>query len=170
MIAARDNPDSGLTDADVAGNVLTMLLAGEDTTANTLAWMIYLLHGHPDPLRRAREEVLGKDLHHYESMTALPFIDACINETMRLKPVAPIIILQPTRDTVVAGIEVPKGTLLMCLMRAGCDRRAPLPRRARLRSRALAVRGVRRVAQARLHAVRRRARACARGAISRFSR
>ena len=60
MIAARDNPDSGLTDADVAGNVLTMLLAGEDTTANTLAWMIYLLHRHPDALRRAREEVLGK--------------------------------------------------------------------------------------------------------------
>ena len=37
-----------------------MLLAGEDTTANTLAWMIYLLHRHPDALRRAREEVLGK--------------------------------------------------------------------------------------------------------------
>ena len=36
-----------------------MLLAGEDT-ANTLAWMIYLLYRHPDALRRAREEVLGK--------------------------------------------------------------------------------------------------------------
>src|SRR5262249_10650834 len=43
MIAARDTEGSGLHDADVAGNVLTMLLAGEDTTANTLAWMIYLL-------------------------------------------------------------------------------------------------------------------------------
>jgi cytochrome P450 len=127
MIAARDHSDSGLTDADVAGNVLTMLLAGEDTTANTLAWMIYLLHRHPDALKRAREEVLGKNLHHYESMTALPFVDACINETMRLKPVAPIIILQPTRDTTIAGIEVPKGTLLMCLMRAGAidERRFP---------------------------------------------
>jgi len=127
MIAARDNPDSGLTDADVAGNVLTMLLAGEDTTANTLAWMIYLLYRHPDALRRAREEVLGKDLHRYESMAALPFIDACIHETMRLKPVAPIIILQPARDTTVADIEVPKGTLLMCLMRAGAtdERRFP---------------------------------------------
>jgi cytochrome P450 len=71
--------------------------------------------------------VLGKDLHNYESMTALPFVDACINETMRLKPVAPIIILQPTRDTVVAGIEVPTGTILMCLMRAGAidERRFP---------------------------------------------
>jgi len=122
MIAARDNPDSGLTDADVAGNVLTMLLAGEDTTANTLAWMIYLLYRHPEALRRAREEISAKGnsiLERYEDVTSLPFVDACINETMRLKPVAPIIMLQPMRDTVVGGVEVPKGTLLMCLMRAG---------------------------------------------------
>jgi cytochrome P450 len=47
MIAARDTEGSGVDDADVAGNVLTMLLAGEDTTANTLAWMIYLLSRNP---------------------------------------------------------------------------------------------------------------------------
>ena len=130
MIAARDNPDSGLDDGDVAGNVLTMLLAGEDTTANTLAWMIYLLHRHPEALARAREEVLSKGNSmpgRYEDVSALPFIEACINETMRLKPVAPIIVLQPTRDTVVTGIDVPKGTLIMCLMRAGAtdERRFP---------------------------------------------
>jgi cytochrome P450 len=127
MIVARDDPQSGLTDGDVAGNVLTMLLAGEDTTANTLAWMIYLLHRHPEALARARDEVLGKDWHDYEQMSALPFVDACISETMRLKPVAPIILLQPTRDTVVGDIEVPEDTILMCLMRAGAtdERRFP---------------------------------------------
>jgi cytochrome P450 len=121
MIAARDNPDSGLSDADVAGNVLTMLLAGEDTTANTLAWMIYLLQRTPEALRKARDEVLSREslLERYEEMAALPYIDACINETMRLKPVAPIIILQPARDTVIEGVQVPRNTLLMCLMRAG---------------------------------------------------
>jgi cytochrome P450 len=119
MIAARDTPGSGLTDADVAGNVLTMLLAGEDTTANTLAWMIYLLHRHPEALARAREEVSRVRLDKYEEVCALPFVDACINETMRLKPVAPIIMLQPTRDTEIAGVHVPKKTLVMCLMRAG---------------------------------------------------
>ena len=119
MIAARDTEGSGLTDADVAGNVLTMLLAGEDTTANTLAWMIYLLYRHPQALARARDEASGIDLKKYEEVSALPFIDACINETMRLKPVAPIIILEPVRDTMVGGIEVPAGTLVMCLMRAG---------------------------------------------------
>jgi cytochrome P450 len=127
MIAARDNPASGLDDGDVAGNVLTMLLAGEDTTANTLAWMIYLLHRHPEALARAREEVGGRRIEKYEQATALPFVEACINETMRLKPVAPILMLQSTRDTVVADIEVPARTLLMCLMRAGAtdERRFP---------------------------------------------
>ena len=119
MIAARDTPGSGLTDADVAGNVLTMLLAGEDTTANTLAWMIYLLYRHPPALARARDEVSRVRLDRYEEVSALPFIDACINETMRLKPVAPILMLQPTRDTEIAGVQVPKKTLVMCLMRAG---------------------------------------------------
>src|SRR5262249_34595034 len=57
MVAARDRPGSGVDDEDVAGNVLTMLLAGEDTTANTLAWMIYLLSRHPAALSRARDEV-----------------------------------------------------------------------------------------------------------------
>jgi cytochrome P450 len=118
MLAARDNPDSGLTDSDVSGNVLTMLLAGEDTTANTLAWMIYLLYRHPEALRQAADEA-ASGFTNYENVSALPFIDACINETMRLKPVAPIIILQPTRDTVVADIQLPKGTVVMCLMRAG---------------------------------------------------
>jgi cytochrome P450 len=45
-----------MTKRCVSGNVLTMLLAGEDTTANTLAWAIYLLHRHPETLRRASEE------------------------------------------------------------------------------------------------------------------
>ena len=128
MIAARDAQDSKLDDADVAGNVLTMLLAGEDTTANTLAWLIYLLHRNPGALARAREEVRGLGpIEKYEQLAALPTIDACINETMRLKPVAPIIMLETERDAVVAGVQVPKDHLIMCLMRAGAidERRFP---------------------------------------------
>src|SRR5688572_6531341 len=124
MIAARDTQGSGLDDGDVAGNVLTMLLAGEDTTANTLAWMIYLLSRNPQALRRARDEVravVGAEglPTRYEQASALAFVEACANETMRLKPVAPIIVNEAVRDSVVAGIEVPKGQLVMCLMRPG---------------------------------------------------
>jgi cytochrome P450 len=127
MIAARDTAGSGVDDNDVAGNVLTMLLAGEDTTANTLAWMIYLLSRHPEAVGRARDEVMAKDLGKYEGVSALPYLDACINETMRLKPVAPILMLEPTRDTKLGELEVPAGILIMCLMRAGAtdERRFP---------------------------------------------
>ena len=119
MIAARDTAGSSVDDADVAGNVLTMLLAGEDTTANTLAWMIYLLAGNPQALERARSEVLSlvDSPPQYEQLARLPFVEACINETMRLRPVAPLIVLEAARHTIVAGIEIPPKTIILCLMR-----------------------------------------------------
>jgi cytochrome P450 len=124
MISARDTQGSGVDDADVAGNVLTMLLAGEDTTANTLAWMIWLLSRHPAALARARDEVrsaLGGEQMpaKYEQLSQLPYVEACTNETMRLKPVAPIIILEAIEDTVVAGLAIPARQMIICLMRPG---------------------------------------------------
>jgi cytochrome P450 len=123
MIVAADEESSGISDAQVAGNVLTMLLAGEDTTANTLAWMIDLLWRHPDSLNRARDEVRGvvppREIPTLEQLDQLPFLDACTHETMRLKPVAPFMGLQPLRDAVIGDVQVPKGTLVLNLMR--CD-------------------------------------------------
>jgi cytochrome P450 len=122
MIVARDAPGSGLDDDDVAGNVMTMLLAGEDTTANTLAWSLYLLHRNPQAAKLARDEVLrvlgnASFPERYEQVAALKFVEACAHEAMRLKPVAPLILVQAARDRLVAGVEVPAGTLVMCLMR-----------------------------------------------------
>ena len=57
MLVAADEPDSGIRDRDVSGNVLTMLLAGEDTTANTLAWTLHLLWTNPATLAKATAEV-----------------------------------------------------------------------------------------------------------------
>ena len=124
MIVARDAEASGLDDQDVAGNVLTMLLAGEDTTANTLAWAIWFLSRHPQVLQRARDEVraaLGGERlpNRYEQLSMLDFVEACVHETMRLKPVAPLNVCEAVRDTTVAGVEVKKGEFVMCLMRPG---------------------------------------------------
>ena len=121
MIVAADAGDSGLTDADVAGNVLTMLLAGEDTTANTLAWMLYLMTRHPATLDRAVREVdaafpPGTPVTH-EGLGGLDYVEACAHETMRLKPVAPFIGLQLLRDMTVGDVEVPKGTVVWSVMR-----------------------------------------------------
>jgi cytochrome P450 len=140
MIVAADEKDSGIDDAQVAGNVLTMLLAGEDTTANTLAWMIDLLWQHPAALARATAEVRGlldraaaasaSALHapSLEQLDGLHFIEACAHETMRLRPVAPIIAVQALRDVVVGDVQVPTGTVLINVMRRDSVSDAHLPR------------------------------------------
>jgi cytochrome P450 len=121
MICAADEGGSGVDDVAVAGNVATMLLAGEDTTSNTLAWMLYLLQQNPAAMQKAREEVLrvAPDPRAFtiEQMDGLDYLDACAQEAMRLKPVAPFIPLEALRDSVVGDVQVPKGSLVWCVMR-----------------------------------------------------
>ena len=99
-----------------------MLLAGEDTTANTLAWAIWLLYQHPESFARARAEV---DAHvgdpaswTIESFAGLDYVEACANETLRLRPVVPFLMLQALRETSVAGIRVPVDTLIWGALRS----------------------------------------------------
>ena len=121
MIVAADQPESGLGDRQVVGNVLTMLLAGEDTTANTLAWMIHLLKQNPQALQRVQDEVraLAPDPAQFtmEMMDSLVFLEACASETMRLKPVGPFLPLQALRDTQVGDVAVARGDIIWGVMR-----------------------------------------------------
>ena len=48
MVSANSDEASAFTDDEIAGNILIMFLAGEDTTANTLAWMMHLMADHPE--------------------------------------------------------------------------------------------------------------------------
>jgi cytochrome P450 len=133
MIAAADAEGSGLDDRDVAGNVLVMLIAGEDTTANTIAWLLYFLHRHPAALARAREEArrIAPEVAAFsvEQLGELDYLEACIHETMRLKPVAPLLPVELVRDSVVAGVALRAGTIVLCLMRPGAvdERQFPEP-------------------------------------------
>lgn len=121
MINAADQGDSGLNDDDVAGNVLTMLLAGEDTTANSLAWLLALLWANPATLAALQDEIRSKftsdTAYSIENLNELDYLDACINEAMRLKPVAPMIPLQALKDMVIGDVQVPAGTIVFNLMR-----------------------------------------------------
>ncbi len=121
MIAAADAPDSGIDDQQVVGNVFTMLLAGEDTTANTVAWMIYLLWRNPKALARATQEVRqiagNAAAPTLEQMSKLDFIEACANETMRLKPVATQLAMQALYDTTIGDVQITENTVVICVMR-----------------------------------------------------
>jgi cytochrome P450 len=134
MLVAADEPDSGIDDKQVAGNVLTMLLAGEDTTANTLAWMVHLLWEHPSALAQATEEVrrvcaglAPGAAPTMEQLAQLDFVEAVAHEAMRLKPVAPQNSMQALRDTTLGDVHVPAGMIVMALMRrdAVSDRHVP---------------------------------------------
>jgi cytochrome P450 len=120
LVVAAEDDESAATDAEIAGNVMTMLLAGEDTTANTLAWMIFLLWKSPACLAEARREVdrLGSSTTWtVEKFAAAKYLDACANETMRLKPVGPFLVLQALRETVVGGVRIPTDSLVWLVMR-----------------------------------------------------
>ena len=124
MLIERDAPGTSLTDYDVASNILTLLLAGEDTTANTLAWLIYLVSGDTGAMQRLAEEAdrlfgASRWANRLELASALTYTAACAQETMRLKPVAPLVILEANAPTTVGDIAIPAGTVVMALMRRG---------------------------------------------------
>jgi len=124
MLVESASPGAELSDEDVAGNVLTMLLAGEDTTANTLAWLMHLASREPAVLERLTDEaggVLGASLfaERLETVSSLKFTAACAHETMRLKPVAPILLLQASGPKIVGDVAIPGDTVVVALMRRG---------------------------------------------------
>ena len=113
---------SEFSDAEIFANAGTLLLAGDDTTANTIAWAVHYFTRHPEHFRRARREadqVLapGSALQSLEQASKLPFLDAFSNEVMRLKPVAPLHVVEPVDGVEILGCTVPKGTPIMMLVR-----------------------------------------------------
>ncbi|MCB0644715.1 MAG: cytochrome P450, partial [Phaeodactylibacter sp.] len=110
--------EHALSDAEIYGNVFTMLLAGEDTTANSLAWAAYYLSLHPEMVAKIRAEghqVYGAGLvaESQEQLAALTYTHAFVQEVFRLKPVSPQLLLEAAEDTVVQQLHLPKGTRLL---------------------------------------------------------
>ncbi len=124
MIVAADAPGSGVNDDDVAGNVFTLLLAGEDTTATSISWLLYLLSRNPEALVKAVAEVdrvLGPAdagaSWTPELFAELDYLEACAHEAMRIKPVGPFNVVEALKDTTVGDVAVPKGTMVFMVMR-----------------------------------------------------
>jgi len=132
LIVARDDDGSAFTDEEILGNTLTALLAGEDTTANTLAWMIHLLCRNPVEQRNFQsrvDAVLGEapvwnDLDDGEKLGC---VDAVMIETLRLKPVAPLLFLCANEDAQIGDVAVPAGTDVLCSVRAPTRREDTFP-------------------------------------------
>ena len=123
LIVAADE-ENVFTNQEIKGNLLTLLLAGEDTTAHSLAWALYLVCQNPQVQEKLQQEadlILGEDLclKKYADNTALTYTDAVIHETLRLKSVAPLLLLEPTEDIVIDNYQFKKGAKMVALDRFG---------------------------------------------------
>ena len=122
MVAARDDRGEPFGEERLFGNLLTMLVAGEDTTAYTLAWAVHHLCDAPDVVDRLVREIDeipggGALPPTFEDTNGLVWAGAIANETMRLRPVAPLIILEANEATTLGDIELPAGTGVAVLTR-----------------------------------------------------
>ncbi|MFC4041412.1 cytochrome P450 [Dactylosporangium siamense] len=98
--------------------LVTLLLAGHETTASTLSWTLYLIDRHPEVRERLRaeaREVLGDRLPVYEDLTRLRYTSMVLEEVMRLYPPVWLLPRKALADDVVGGYHVPAGAdLLVC--------------------------------------------------------
>jgi cytochrome P450/nitrite reductase/ring-hydroxylating ferredoxin subunit len=123
MLSARDDDGRPFSDDVIFGNLMTMLVAGEDTTAYELGWAVHQLCDSPESvmeLRREADELLGTSdvAGDIETANKLIWAGAVANETMRLRPVTPVVvILEAKVETVVGDLLVPEGTRVFVLTR-----------------------------------------------------
>jgi cytochrome P450 len=116
LLLARDETGRGMDDRQLRDEVLTLLLAGHDTTALTLTWAFVLLATHPsvaDRLRTAVRATLGERPPMAGDAARLTFADHVVSETLRLYPTAWAIGREALRDTEVGGQRVPRGTTVL---------------------------------------------------------
>jgi cytochrome P450 len=106
LMAARDEDGHAMSDGELRDEMITLLLAGHETTATTLAWVIQYVLAHPAVLARLRAEV--SDGAAADATAAdLPFLDATIKETQRLMPIIPMVGRRLRRAMRIGDAELP---------------------------------------------------------------
>jgi cytochrome P450 len=106
LLQARDEDGEGMTDDELRDELLTLLFAGHETTATALSWCFERLLRHPGVLDRLRAEI-------EEEGDEGPYLDAVVKETLRLRPVVPIVVRCLAADTTIAGRELPAGACVV---------------------------------------------------------
>jgi cytochrome P450 len=119
LMAARDDDGGGaLSDTLLRDQVMTMILAGHETTANALAWTFYLLSKDPGVERRAHAEVvsvLGDREPDLASLARFPYLRAVIEESMRLYPPVWALARNVVEPDEIAGYEIPAGSFVFAV-------------------------------------------------------
>jgi cytochrome P450 len=105
LLLARDADGEPMTDAELRDQLVALLLAGHETTATSMAWTFELLFRHPAVHRRLEAECATEEGDG-------AYLDAVIQESLRLYPPIPVIDRTLAVPFEVAGYELPPGTVL----------------------------------------------------------
>jgi pentalenene oxygenase len=112
LLAQDEESGAGLTDTEVRDEVLTLLAAGHETTANALSWAMHHLGQRPELEERAQAEVdeaLGDRDIEFSDIAGLTLLNNIVLETLRLYPPAWILTRRTTGPVTLGGVELPAG-------------------------------------------------------------
>lgn len=115
LITARDEEGNGMTPKQLRDEAMTMLLAGHETTSNTLSWTLHLLATHADIQRHVRDEVseaLSSGPQNAALVKRLPYTRMVIQEAMRLYPPVWLLGRFVAEDDEIDGVRIPKGSVV----------------------------------------------------------
>jgi cytochrome P450 len=115
LIHARDDDGSAMTDYELIGQAVTLLLAGHETSSNALTWTIFLLAQHPQVYADVVDELtslLHGAVPTVEQINQLPLLDHVIKESLRLLPPAAIMSRVSTAPFEIGPYHAPKGAIV----------------------------------------------------------
>ncbi len=116
LMSARDEEGQPMTDEELHDELMTLLVAGHETTASALVWALYWIHHLPDVQDKLRHELdtLG-DRTDLMEVSRLPYLTAICQETLRIYPIAPGTFIRVAKSPIeLMGYQFPQGTAFMC--------------------------------------------------------
>ena len=116
MEARDEDTGEGMSDGQLRDEVMTMFLAGHETTANALAWTLYLVSLHPEVAARLRAEVaevLGGRIPTSDDVERLVYAQQVFKESMRLYPPVWSLARRATEDDILDGYRIRKDSLVI---------------------------------------------------------
>ena len=115
LLRARDDDGSGMTDKQLRDEILTLFIAGHETTANGLAWAIYLLARNPQIYARVRAAVdtLDGRLPTLADLDRLELLTRVFKEALRMYPPVYLFARMSIADVTIGGYAVPKNTVFL---------------------------------------------------------